>query len=151
MADSGTTGTWADETDIRPTLMYLTGLADDYIQDGRVISEILAHPNSALGAPGVETLGACYKQLNSSVGQFGTDTLKASTAAVESSTPGDGKFKSVNAKLSALENQRDMLAITIKDDLNSAAFGNEAINGVNGLTVHCQVIITQAGVLAGRA
>ena len=146
--DSGTTGTWIDETDIRPTLMYLTGLTDDYIHDGRAISEVLAHPNGALSAPGVESLGACYKQLNSCVGQFGTDTLKASTVAVESSTPGDGKFKSVNAKLSALENQRDKLAITIKDDLNSAAFGNETINGVNGLTNHCQAIIAQAAGLA---
>jgi hypothetical protein len=149
--DSGTTGTWIDETDIRPTLMYLTGLTDDYIHDGRVISEILAYPNSALSAPGVESLGACYKQLNSSVGQFGTDTLQASTAAVESSTRGDHTFKSVNAKLSALEKKRDKLAIKIKDDLNSAAFGNETINGVNGLTSRCQAIIAQAARLAQRA
>ena len=51
-------GTWVDETDIRPTLMYLTGLTDDYIHDGRVISEILASPDSALGAPGVASLGS---------------------------------------------------------------------------------------------
>ena len=150
-ADSGTTGTWADETDIRPTLKYLTGLTADYVHDGRVISEILTDPNSALSDPSVATLGACYKQLNSSVGQFGNSTLQASTAAVESSTPGDGEFKSVNAKLSALENQRDMLAIKIKDALNSAAFGDETINGINGLTVHCQVIIAQAAGLAQRA
>src|SRR5581483_6504517 len=41
---SGTTGTWIDETDIRPTLMYLTGLRDDYIEDGRVITQALAQP-----------------------------------------------------------------------------------------------------------
>jgi hypothetical protein len=149
--NGGTTGTWVDETDIRPTLMYLTGLKDDYIQDGRVISEILTNPNSALSAPGVESLGACYKQLNSSVGQFGDSALRASTAAVESSTPGDGVFKSTNAKLSALEKQRDMLAITIKDDLNSAAFGNQTINGGNGLTTHCGAIIAQAANLARSA
>ena len=44
VADSGTTGTWVDETDIRPTLMYLTGLKDDYEHDGRVITEILSAP-----------------------------------------------------------------------------------------------------------
>ena len=33
---SGTTGTWMDETDIRPTLLYLAGLHDDYQPDGRV-------------------------------------------------------------------------------------------------------------------
>jgi hypothetical protein len=148
---SGTTGTWVDETDIRPTIMYLLGLHDDYVHDGRVITQILTHPNSALSGPGVADLGACYKQLNSSVGEFGTATLRASTAAVESNTPGDGVFKSTNAKLSALEKQRDMLGITIKDDLNSAAFGNDAINGVNGLTSHCQAIIAQAVNLAQRA
>jgi hypothetical protein len=150
-ANSKNPGTWVDETDIRPTLMYLTGLTDDYIQDGRVISEILAGPNSALSAPGVATLGACYKQLNSSVGQFGNFTLQASTAAVESNTPGDGTFKSTSAKLSALDNQRDMVAITIKDALNSAAFANQAINGLNGLITRCQVIIAKAASLAPPA
>jgi hypothetical protein len=28
--DEHTTGPWVDETDIRPTIMYLTGLKDDY-------------------------------------------------------------------------------------------------------------------------
>ena len=41
VVNSGTTGTWVDETDIRPTLIYLTGLKDDYEHDGRVITEIL--------------------------------------------------------------------------------------------------------------
>src|SRR5579863_1755976 len=67
---SGTTGTWVDETDIRPTLMYLAGLQDDYQPDGRVISEVLANPTTALASPAVEALGQCYKQLNSSVGVF---------------------------------------------------------------------------------
>ena len=54
---SGTKGTWVDESDIRPTLMYLTGLKDDYEHDGRVISEILSRPNAALSAAGAELLG----------------------------------------------------------------------------------------------
>ena len=37
-----------DETDIRPTLMYLTGLRDDYEHDGRVITQVLANLNRAL-------------------------------------------------------------------------------------------------------
>src|SRR6266568_1318090 len=39
--DSGTKGNWADETDIRPTLLYLSGLKDDYEHDGRVITQVL--------------------------------------------------------------------------------------------------------------
>ncbi|HEY4464152.1 MAG TPA: hypothetical protein VGN41_15910, partial [Streptosporangiaceae bacterium] len=80
---SGTTGTWLDETDIRPTLLYLAGLRDDYQTDGRVVSQILTRPNPALRPAAVTALGACYKQLNSSVGQFGTATLAASTKAME--------------------------------------------------------------------
>ena len=57
MPGSGTTGTWIDETDIRPTIMYLTGLKDDYEHDGRVITQILANPNPVLSAKGVTALG----------------------------------------------------------------------------------------------
>jgi hypothetical protein len=147
VATSGTTGTWVDETDIRPTLIYLTGLKDDYEHDGRVISEILASPNSALNAPGVSALGACYKQLNSSVGQFGNFTLHASTVAVESSTAGDTEYQTVNAALAGLDRTRDVLAQHIKDRLEAAAFGNAPVNGVHGQTVACQSLIAAAGVL----
>src|SRR5262249_32614641 len=63
---SGTTGTWVDHTDIRPTLMYLTGLQDDYVHDGTVITDVLTDPTKALTHTGVPGLAACYKQLNSS-------------------------------------------------------------------------------------
>ena len=129
VANSGTKGTWVDETDIRPTLMYLTGLKDDYEHDGRVITEVLSHPNRALDAPGVASLGACYKQLNSSVGQFGNFTLQASTAAVESSTPGDTEYRTVDAALTGLDRLRDSLALRVKGELEAAAFGDRPIFG----------------------
>ena len=147
-ADSNNPGTWVDETDIRPTLMYLTGLKDDYEHDGRVITEVLSHPNRALGAPGVASLGACYKQLNSSVGQFGNFTLQASTAAVESSTPADAEFRAVNAALGGLERFRDALALRVKGELEAAAFGNQPVIGAAGQTAACQGIIAAAGALA---
>ena len=67
-------------------------------------------------APGVTALGACYKQLNSSVGEFGTDTLIASTNAVESDSAGDATYQNVNTALASLELARDQLAETIKGD-----------------------------------
>jgi hypothetical protein len=148
VADSGTKGTWVDETDIRPTLIYLTGLKDDYEHDGRVITEVLTAPNHALAGSGVAALGACYKQLNSSVGQFGNFTLQASTAAIESSTPGDTKYQTVTAALTGLDRTRDVLAQHIKDRLEAAAFGNAPVNGVHGQTVACQALIAAAGTLA---
>ncbi len=148
VVNSGTTGTWVDETDIRPTLMYLTGLKDDYEHDGRVITQVLSDPNRALAAPGVASLGACYKQLNSSVGQFGNFTLQASTAAVGSSTAGDAEFRTVNSALSGLERLRDALALRVKGELEAAAFGGHPVIGAQVQTAACRGIIAAAGALA---
>jgi hypothetical protein len=151
VVNSGTTGTWVDETDIRPTLVYLAGLKDDYEHDGRVISEILTAPNRALAAPGVASLGACYKQLNSSVGQFGAATLHAATAAIESSTPGDARYRVVDASLAGLDKLRDSLALRVKGELEAAAFGDQPIAGAAGQTVVCKSIISAAAALPGAA
>ena len=145
---SGTTGTWVDETDIRPTMMYLAGLRDDYEHDGRVISQILTDPTSALSQPGVAQLGACYKQLNSSVGEFGTDTLIASTAAIESSSANDTTYQHVDHVLSTLEGTRDHLAATIKGELEDAAFGNVTIDGTASQLTSCEDVLGIAHELA---
>ena len=141
---SGTTGTWMDLTDVRPTLMYLTGLKDDYEHDGRVVTQLLTRPNQALAAPGVSTLGACYKQLNSSVGQFGTATLQASTNAVESTSAGDATYIHTNQALTALEKVRDALAGKIKGELEAAAFRNTRVLGASAQAVACQAVIAAA-------
>jgi hypothetical protein len=146
---SGTTGTWVDETDIRPTMLYLAGLHDDYESDGRVISEILASPGSTLGSRTVEALGQCYKQLNSSVGQFGTSTLEASTRALESTTPADRKYRSTEIALTLLEHARDAVAGQIKRELSSAEFAGGKIHADFGLLFGCNALIAAAGRLAG--
>ena len=148
MVNSGTTGTWVDEADIRPTLIYLTGLKDDYEHDGRVISEVLSAPNHALSAPGVTQLAACYKQLDSSVGQFGAYTLIASTKAVESASANDFQYRTTNARLRGLEQQRDQLAARIKAQLEAAAFGGSPVLFPPGETRACEAIIDQARALA---
>jgi hypothetical protein len=146
---SGTTGTWADETDIRPTLMYLTGLKDDYQSDGRVITPVLSSPNSALSAPGVNQMAACYKQLNSSVGQFGTDTLVASTRGLESNTPNDSEFTKTEATLRGLDNSRDALAGAVKRSLDAAAFDNAPVSHAGLKEALCNALLRTAGHLAG--
>ncbi|HEU5416880.1 MAG TPA: hypothetical protein VFV41_04265 [Streptosporangiaceae bacterium] len=144
----GTTGPWTDETDIRPTLMYLAGLRDDYEHDGRVITQILAHPDHALSAPGVTALGECYKQLNSSVGDFGTDTLIAATGAIEGTSPGDGAYRSADARLQTLDAARDRLAGLIKGELEAAAFAGQPVQGAGAQTLACARLIGQARHLA---
>jgi len=147
-ADSNNPGTWVDETDIRPTLLYLTGLKDDYEHDGRVITQILADPNPALRGAGVAKLGACYKQLNSSVGTFANFTLQADTKAIESSTPGDAEYLATDKALAGLDNTRDALALRIKGELEAAAFSNQPIRAIGVQTVACQAIINSAAALA---
>ena len=151
VADSGTTGTWVDETDIRPTEMYLLGLKDDYEHDGRVITQILADPNSALSGPGVASLGACYKQINSSVGQFANYTLQADTKAIESSSPGDARYVATDKVLASLEKVRDAIALRIKGQLEAAAFKDQPIFAAGTETFACQAIINSAAVLAHTA
>lgn len=146
---SGTKGTWADETDIRPTLIYLAGLKDDYEHDGRVITEILTRVHGELHSPQVAALAACYKQLNSSVGQFGTATLQADTAAIESTSGGDATYTASVAALATLEGKRDRLAQQVKDGLDAATFGGGAVENPLGLTQSCTALIGQAQAMAG--
>jgi hypothetical protein len=148
VADDHFPGPWVDETDIRPTIMYLTGLRDDYEHDGRVITQILSHPDSALNAPGVTALGECYKQLNSSVGDFAAYTLDADTAALESNSPGDSVYRSTDKLLHALEVARDGLAGAIKGELEQAAFGNRPVLAAGPQLLACQALINGAHRLA---
>jgi hypothetical protein len=148
VADNHFPGTWLDETDLRPTMMYLTGLQDDYEHDGRVISQVLTDPNGALAADNVTQLGECYKQLNSSVGKFGAASLQASTNAINSTSAGDSTFTSIETQLRALNVARDQLAGQIKAELEAAAFQNEHIHGAESQIDACHALIRAAGALA---
>ncbi len=147
---SHTTGPWVDETDIRPTVMYLLGLKDDYEHDGRVITQVLTHPNRALTGAGVTDLGLCYKQLNSSVGRFGTATLKFATKGIESNSPGDKRYLATDKTLRTLDIRRDRVAGVIKQELENAAFKNTPVRNVSSLTGACEGLISTAEHLIGH-
>jgi hypothetical protein len=151
VSDDHFKGPWVDETDIQPTIMYLLGLHDPYVPDGRVITQILQHPNNALDHSQVTRLGECYKQLNSSVGQFGAATLIASTNALESNSSGDATYLSVEAGLKKLEIVRDHLAIRIKDELTDAAFYDRPIHHVRAQIAACEGVIRAAKNLANNS
>jgi hypothetical protein len=96
----------------------------------------------------VTALGACYKQLNSSVGEFGTATMQAATAAIEGNSPGDASYLHTRKVLAALGQARDRLAGQIKGELDAAAFANAPVHGAAGLTVACRALMGAAGHLA---
>src|SRR5262249_27534186 len=98
---------WTDHTDIRPTLLSLLGLKDDYVSDGRVVTEFLKGDEGPKHQQKLEELGALYKQLDASFGDFSLNTLCASTAALASNTTGDTTYASTESALQSLGAQRD--------------------------------------------
>src|SRR5262249_23335774 len=77
--------TWSDETDIRPTMLALLGLKDDYLEDGRVLAEDLersALPKSVKEDESFIPLAVAYKQINAPLGALGLATLAISTTAL---------------------------------------------------------------------
>jgi len=121
-------GPWVDETDIQPTIMFLCELKDPYTPDGRVVTQILATKPATLAPAYVTELGEVFKQVNSSVGEFGTYTLDASTHAVDSTTTGDDEYLQTNQALASLDQDRDFLTAEIKSELVGAEFGHTVIN-----------------------
>jgi hypothetical protein len=144
-------GTWADESDVRPTIMALTGLKDDYIEDGRVLTEDLTIRPGQTGGPLFQPLAACYKQLNSSVGQFGTDVLVADTKALTTgSSRKDWDYLLTSFEIKVLGAERDALATRIKDDLYNAEFNNIPLYGDYSELSSCQQILRTAAQLTNR-
>jgi hypothetical protein len=124
--------TWTDHTNVRPTILSLVGLHDDYTDDGRVLTEGLttkATPQSLIAhSETVRRLNAIYEQVNAPFGQFATDTLKASTRGIVSTDADDATYNSIESQIESLTAQRDTLAGQIRGALNAAAFDGEALN-----------------------
>jgi hypothetical protein len=138
-------GTWADHTDVRPTIMALTGLKDDYVTDGRVLTEDLTITPGKTGDKKYLPLALCYKQLNASVGQFGTDMLVADTAALKTgSSSGDTTYQNVLSKIQALGTERDVLATEIKNNLFNAEFNGTLIPNGSSDWAHCNNVLRSA-------
>ena len=125
-------GIWSDHTDIRPTILLLAGLKDDYAHDGRVLSEALngsVLPSSMRGNGNIfAKLARSYKQINACVGKFGLGTLRMSNSALISNDPGDATYNQVENNLANLNAQRDSLASQMIQILEDAAFNGKPID-----------------------
>ena len=123
-------GVWSDHTDVRPTMLALVGLTDDYVHDGRALVEKMQP--SAL-PPGVRNnlaafvvLAATYKQLNAPVGLAAQATLRLGNSAILSNTPGDGGYNAWLDSIAKLTADRDALATEMKNALNAAVFAGSS-------------------------
>ena len=124
--------TWSDHTDVRPTMMALLGLKDDYSHDGRVLYEEFqswAIPQSARAhLKTLLQLDSVYKQLDADVGKFGLSTLSISTQAIKSKSSGDNVYTSLENKLSSLGQTRNGYVGQMITIMENAEFNNMTPN-----------------------
>jgi hypothetical protein len=105
----GATGDiWTDHSDIRPTLMALTGLRDDYAHEGRPITEVMNEREDE--DEGSNRLAFVYKQINAPVGQLSLDSARFATKAIESNSAGDLTYLNADSKIQSWTARRDALA-----------------------------------------
>ena len=123
---------WSDHTDIRPTMLALLGLQDDYILDGRVLFENLedwAVPQSLLTSrPVLTQLAQVYKKINAPVGELGLSSLRVSTKALESNDANDSTYTNLENQLTSVTDQRNTLASQMITMLEQAEFNNQPID-----------------------
>ena len=121
-------GVFTDHADVRPTLMALLGLTDDYLHEGRVVAEFMQ--DNAL-PPGIRKsrenfveLAQVFKQLNAPKGELGRASLVWSNRSVTST---DKVYARYLKQIGEITEQRDELASQIKTVLNNAEFHNQPV------------------------
>jgi hypothetical protein len=143
----GVTGKlWTDHSDIRPTIMALTGLHDDYIHQGRPISQVMAETRQDLNR-----LGDVYKQINAPVGQLSLDSIAFATRATLSNSSGDQTYINADAQIAAWTTQRNNLAFKMIALLDTTAPGytNHNDRNVNDLIRQGEQLLAEVHAAAG--
>jgi len=146
---------WSDHTDIQPTMMALLGLRDDYTPDGVVLGDVIeptALPPAMLSAyPTLVKLGHLYTRLEAPVGEFGLDTLAASTRALASNAAGDATYTTIEGQLTLLGSARDTLAAQIQGLLIGAEFGGQPLSTTKSGKKALSKLIAQGNGLLAQA
>ncbi len=148
---------WTDHTDMRPTVLALLGLSDDYVSDGRVVTQAVvpkALPASLrTNGSTVVRLGTIYKKINAPYGQFSLDMVTASTHALNSgSDSDDSTYTSIEGKITTLTSRRDTLAAQMKTLLDGAEFKGLPISSAqaNPLISQASKLLSAADSLAAQ-
>jgi len=121
---------FSDHTDIRPTMLSLVGLKDDYAHDGRVLFEGLdgeAIPRSLRAhRDRLSDLAEAYKQINAPRGTLGARTLTGiSTIALKGD---DATYAALEAQIERITDRRNQIAGKMIDMLEDAAFSGQPID-----------------------
>jgi hypothetical protein len=128
-----TDSVFSDHTDLRPTVLTLVGLEDDYVHDGRVLVEDLdprVLPDSLEDSlfPYM-ALAQAYKQINAPKGSVGVNSLVAANRAITRSSSNDAVYSNYLTMIGAITTERNALAGQMITLLDGAAFKNKRIHG----------------------
>ena len=142
---------FSDHTDLRPTMMALLGLNDDYVHDGRVLVENLdmdALPKSLKSSHhGYVELAQAFKQINATKGPLGRKSLVAANRAI---TSDDKTYANFLAAIGAITDERNALTSDMIALLNGAAFENKPIHNEDDLIDRAQKLLDKVEDLARR-
>jgi hypothetical protein len=136
-------------------MLSLAGLSDDYVPDGRVITQFLengALPNGVRHqAAALTQLGNVYKEINAPFGPLSFDVLNASTKALASGSgdPTDATYNAISTRITSLTNDRNALAAQMRTVLNNAAFGGPvpSTSDIYALALQGDTLLTHANQL----
>jgi predicted transcriptional regulator len=124
--NEGVNGTlWSDHTDVRPTMLSVLGLNDDYVRDGRPVTQVLDSGvvPATLQSSDAVALGDMLKRLDAPFGEFGMNTLKASSVALASDTTHDNRYTTIEKSIASVTDQRNQVVDAIKAQLAGAEVG----------------------------
>lgn len=119
---------FSDHADIRPTMMVILGLKDDYAHDGRVLAEILdpsAHPSAMQPPDAYIALARAFKSINAPREVLGQATLALATSGVLAD---DAGYANYLQRIATITNVRDILVQLAVPVLDGAAFNATPIN-----------------------
>jgi hypothetical protein len=120
-----TSRVWSDHTDVRPTMLALAGLTDDYVHQGRVLVEALHGGED----PDFLRLARAYKAINAPVGRLSLASLRIATAAAKSGdASSDAEYAQVTQWLADVTRARDALAKKMEAALDGAEFHGQPLD-----------------------
>jgi hypothetical protein len=148
--------TWSDHTDVRPTMLTLLGLKDDYQHEGRALAEKFsgwAQPSAVKKSANFVALAQVLKQINAPVGPLGVASLHASTFALESGDANsDATYTSIENQLDSYRAQRDALEAQILPLLEAAEYSGTPIPDptANSLIQQAQALLSSVQAFANN-
>jgi arylsulfatase A-like enzyme len=117
---------FTDHTDLRPTLLSLVGLEDDYEHDGRAIFESMTHkaipPEIREHLETAERMARLLKAINAPVGSLGVYTLKRSTTALVTND------NAIEDELLEITKRRNDIASQMVSMLEASTFNGKEFN-----------------------